>query len=350
MIRLLAIACLVVLTACGRIDSHTPSPSAPPASPIHPVSTAQATTTSQGWPRTLQTPSGPLTLKAPPQRIVSTSVTLTGALLSIDAPVIASASVRHTGGVSDQQGFFSQWGAIARARGVKALYQGEVNADAVLAMQPDLIVVAATGGDSALKAKAILSTIAPVLVVNYDDRRWQDVATLLGTATGHEQRAAELSQQFARDIRALRQQAVLPAQPVTAMVYNDDGSGANIWTPESAQGRLLQEIGLQLAPLPASLRQQTVALGRRDIIPVSGERFAEALQGHDLLLFATDDHSVGQLLANPLLTNLPAVQARRVYALGADTFRLDYYSASHLLARLARQYSKTMPHHEQPAS
>lgn len=325
MSRSILLLCCLLLAACRQPDVA--------ASSSRPANV-------QGWPRTIETAAGPLTLQAPPQRIVSTSVTLTGALLSIDAPVVASASVRHTGGVSDREGFFSQWGDIARQRGVKALYRGEVNADAVLAMQPDLIVVAATGGDSALKAKAVLATIAPVLVVNYDDRRWHDVAALLGQATGHETRAAAISQQFASAIQTLRQQADMPSRPVTAMVYNEDGSGANIWTPESAQGRLLQEIGLTLAPLPDTLRQQSVALGRKDIIPVSGERFAEALNGHDLLLFASESAVVTDLLHNPLLTDLPAVQTKRVHALGADTFRLDYYSANHLLQRLAVQYAK----------
>ena len=44
----------------------------------------------QSWPRTLQTPKGPLTLQRAPERIVSTSVTITGTLLAIDAPVTGS--------------------------------------------------------------------------------------------------------------------------------------------------------------------------------------------------------------------------------------------------------------------
>jgi ferric enterobactin transport system substrate-binding protein len=35
------------------------------------------------------------------------------------------------------------------------------------------------------------------------------------------------------------------------------------------------------------------------------------------------------------------VKQRQVYALGADTFRLDYYSASHLLARLEQLFVKS---------
>jgi ferric enterobactin transport system substrate-binding protein len=43
-------------------------------------------------------------------------------------------------------------------------------------------------------------------------------------------------------------------------------------------------------------------------------------------------------MANPFLAHLPAVQHKRVYALGNDTFRLDYYSASNLLTLLEKQF------------
>ncbi|ECP1721297.1 Fe2+-enterobactin ABC transporter substrate-binding protein, partial [Salmonella enterica] len=43
-----------------------------------------------GWPRQIQDSRGVHTLDHKPARIVSTSVTLTGSLLAIDAPVVAS--------------------------------------------------------------------------------------------------------------------------------------------------------------------------------------------------------------------------------------------------------------------
>jgi len=328
----LSIVFLMLLWGCG------PAADVSDTSPAVEAANSSPATENASWPRTIQTSSGPLILDAQPRRIVSTSVTLTGSLLAIQAPVVASATVRHSGGVTDEQGFFSQWGAIASQRGVKPLYQGEVNADAVLAMQPDLIVVSATGGDSALKAKDLLETIAPVLVVNYDDRSWQDVATLLGQATGHEADARHIIADFQHQIDQLRQHSQLPRHPITAMVYNEDGSGANIWTHDSAQGRLLSQIGLTLAPVPDDVQQQSVALGRRDILPVSGERFSQALTGQSLLLFATGDETVPDVLHNPLLAALPAVRQQQVYALGADTFRLDYYSARHVLERLAQVF------------
>lgn len=131
----------------------------------------------EGWPRQVMTSKGSITLQQPPQRIVSTSVTVTGTLLAINAPVIASGATAPNNRVSDAQGFFRQWGDVAKQRGVQRLYIGEPNAEAIAGQAPDLIIIAATGGDSALKLYDQLSAIAPVMVVNYDDKSWQELAT-----------------------------------------------------------------------------------------------------------------------------------------------------------------------------
>lgn len=285
------------------------------------------------WPREINGANGTLTLQQAPQRIVSTSVTLTGSLLAIDAPVIASGATAPGSRLADKQGFFRQWGNVAAQRGVKRLYIGEANAEAIAEQAPDLIVVSATGNDSAIKLVDQLSTIAPVLVINYDDKSWQQVVQELGEATGHEGKANEIVQAFDRREAALRKQLTLPPQPVTAMVYNAGGRSTNIWTPQSAQGKLLQQLGFTLATPPAS--QASHSMGKRqDIIQSGGENLAGDLNGQSYLLFAATDADADALMHNPFLADTAAVKAKRVYALGIDTFRLDYFSASNVLTRL----------------
>lgn len=63
-----------------------------------------------------------------------------------------------------------QWGDIAKQRKVARLYIGEPSAEAVAAQMPDLILISATGGDSALALYDQLSAIAPTLIINYDDK------------------------------------------------------------------------------------------------------------------------------------------------------------------------------------
>ncbi|ADU67812.1 Fe2+-enterobactin ABC transporter substrate-binding protein [Pantoea sp. At-9b] len=295
----------------------------------------------QGWPRKIQTEQGVVTLTKAPQRIVSTSVTLTGSLLAIDAPVIASGATVPNSRLSDDQGFFRQWGEVAKQRGVKRLYIGEPSAEAIAAEAPDLIIVSATGNDSAIKLVSQLSAIAPTLVINYDDKSWQDLMTLLGDATGHETEAAQHIKAFADRQAALKKAIKLPPQPVSAMVWNGDGRAVNLWTAESAQGKLLQQLGFTLALPPANIQQSHSMGQRKDIIQLAGENVASGLTGHSFLLFAADDKTRQSVLSNPFLAQNAAVTQQQVYALGVDSFRLDYFSASNLLARLETLFVKS---------
>lgn len=288
----------------------------------------------EGWPREIKTSHGILTLQQPPQRIVSTSVTVTGTLLAINAPVIASGASGPNSRFADQQGFFRQWGDIAKQRGVERLYIGEPNAEAIAGQAPDLIIIAATGGDSALKLYDQLSAIAPVMVVNYDDKSWQDLAKELGQATGKEADAAAVIARFEAREAALKKAIKLPPQPVSALVYSADGKTANLWTPASPQGQLLQELGFKLALVPLNIAASLSQGKRHDIIQLSGEKMPDALNGQTLLLFSASQTDAERLLTNPFLAKLPAVEGKRVYAMGDDTFRLDYYSASNMLTQL----------------
>ncbi|WP_097095099.1 Fe2+-enterobactin ABC transporter substrate-binding protein [Candidatus Pantoea floridensis] len=295
----------------------------------------------QGWPRTLQGANGSLTLNKAPQRIVSTSVTLTGSLLAIDAPVIASGATAPNSRLADEQGFFRQWSEVAKQHQLKRLYIGEPSAEAVAAEAPDLIIVSATGNDSAIKLVDQFSAIAPTLVVNYDDKSWQDVVTLLGQATGHEAQAAQRVNAFNDREAALKKAITLPPQPVSAMVWNGGGRAVNLWTAASAQGKLLEQLGFTLAVPPASVEQSHSMGQRKDIIQLSGENLASGLTGKTFLLFAADDKTTQSVLSNPFLAQNAAVQNKQVYELGVDSFRLDYYSASNLLARLEKLFVKS---------
>ncbi|MDX7584867.1 Fe2+-enterobactin ABC transporter substrate-binding protein, partial [Klebsiella pneumoniae] len=66
-----------------------------------------------------------------------------------------------------------------------------------------------------------------------------------------------------------------------------------------------------------------------------GEHLAAGLHGQSLFLVAGDQKDADAIYANPLLAQLPAVAGKRVYPLGTETFRLDYYSALLVLQRLS---------------
>ncbi|WP_145508102.1 Fe2+-enterobactin ABC transporter substrate-binding protein [Yersinia alsatica] len=290
------------------------------------------------WSRTVETAKGPVTLTHQPTRIVSTSITITGTLLAINAPVIATGATVPDTTVADHQGFFTQWSDVAQAKKLVPMYQTEPNAEAVAGMNPDLIIISATGGDSALKLYEQLSAIAPTLVINYDDKSWQELAIALGQATGHEADAQQVIDNFTRRLNEVKQNITLPPQPTSAFVYQAAGSTANLWTENSAQGKLLQELGFTLAEVPDAVKGNTSMGHRKDIIQLGGEKLAEGLNGETILLFSGDQPAIDALKSNKFLAHIPAIEHNRVYAAGYDTFRLDYYSASNLLARIEAMF------------
>ena len=293
---------------------------------------------SAGWPRSITDSRGVHQLASQPQRIVSTSVTLTGSLLALGAPVVASGATMPNNRFADGQGFLRQWGDIATSRDITRLYIGEPNAEAVMAQMPDLILISATGGDSALALYEQLSGIAPTLIVNYDDKSWQSLLTELGEITGYEAQAAKRINEFNLELAKLKQHIKLPPQPINALVYSPGSHRANLWTSESAQGQLLEQAGFTLASLPEGLPVLKSQGKRQDIIQLGGEQLASGLNGQSMLLFAGDNKEVDAIYANALLAQLPAVENRRVWALGVETFRLDYYSAMLILQRLDKLF------------
>ena len=207
-----------------------------------------------GWPRSIMTRQGLLTISSPPKRIVSTSVTLTGTLLAINAPIIASGATMANTSVAEKQGFMRQWASIAEERHITALYQTEPNAEAIIQANPDLIIISPTGGDSAMKLYDQLKDIAPTLVIGYDNKSWLQLAHIFGNAFGLEANAKSAIDSFQQQLDDTKNAIQLPPQPITAMVYYQDATGGNIWTSESAQGRLLQELGFTLATIPESVK------------------------------------------------------------------------------------------------
>ena len=125
-----------------------------------------------------------------PQRIVSTTPSVTGILLAINAPVIATAAAAPSR-LTDAKGFFRQWAEVADQRAVQVLYPNlQFDLEAVIGWAPDLLVVSATGADSVLQHQAELQAQGiNSTVVNYSNHSWQEMAVELGKVTGLEQQA-----------------------------------------------------------------------------------------------------------------------------------------------------------------
>ncbi|QCR10347.1 Fe2+-enterobactin ABC transporter substrate-binding protein [Brenneria rubrifaciens] len=285
-----------------------------------------------GWPREFHNADGTTTtLTSPPKRILSTSVTITGTLLAVDAPVVASATAANGR-------FFAQWDKVAQTRHLEKLWPaGSVDLEAAYAVVPDLIVVAATGGDSAIGQIDELKAIAPTIVLDYGGQTWQDLAREIGAATGLEAQANARIAEFDASVEASRKKITLPAGKVNIISYNGPGASNPIATPDGVHARLLRSLGFTLeAP---DLAWQSNMAPRQDFVWAQYENLTRLSAPSTFLLSAGDDN-VAAFLGDPMLANLPSVKNRQVYGLGVNSFRIDYFSAKEIIEGIVRRFGK----------
>lgn len=298
-----------------------------------------ASASSPGSARTITHDLGEAVINGTPKRIVSTSVVLTGTLLALDAPVIGSGASKPDSEGFDDIGFFSHWSAIAKERGVKALYaNSELDIEAVTAEKPDLIIIASSGGDSTAKEYDSLSRIAPTVAINYNSESWQDVTRQVADVTGTQARAEELTNTFNSRITELKAgMSGVPTDAVQAIVYTPT-KGLSFAKPDGPHDEIFSALGFKLAEAPASSGEE--GANRKDFVFATVEQSVQALTSDTLLLVSGDDKTVEQMKADSNYNTTRPVSSGKLVPLGISSFKLDYYSALAMAETLAAAYPK----------
>ena len=286
-----------------------------------------------GWPRTIAHEAGELVLEAQPQTIVSTTLSVTGTLLAINAPVTASAATAPSA-ITDGKGFFSQWAAIADERGVEVLYPGlQFDLEAVLAAEPDLVIVSTSGADSVRDHYEELVALGiPTMVVNYSNKTWQDLALQLAEATGLEAEAQEAIESFNAYAADAATRITPPEGGASIVSFNGASSDTAIAKVTGPHAQIFAAMGIEVLEAPDGL--DTSVQERADFAFVTMENVSAAVQGESVFLLSGTPAVAEAFLAEPTLANLPAVQNGRVYPLGPTSFRIDYYSGIELIDTL----------------
>ncbi|MBQ1784189.1 MAG: Fe2+-enterobactin ABC transporter substrate-binding protein [Gammaproteobacteria bacterium] len=282
------------------------------------------------WPRTFTNADGSQTVIADmPTRILSTSVTVTGTLLAIDAPVVASATAANGR-------YFAQWSEVAQERGVKKLWPaGSVDLELAYVLAPDLIVIASGGADSALAQRAELQQIAPTIVVDYGGQTWQSLAKLLGEASGLEQQTAQHLAAFDAYVAQSKAQIQPPSGLANIISYNGPGAPNPVATADGVHGQLLKALGFELeAPSP---EWQAGTTATNDFVRSQYEHLT-LLKAPTTFLLGVGEERAQAFLRDPMLVNLPAVKNRQVFGLGENSFRVDYFSARQIVDNIVRRF------------
>ena len=325
----------LLLTACSSGSGDGDATASDDATTAAEESTSEEAAAEEGeWPRIIEHASGETEIPEQPLVIVSTSITLTGTLLAIDAPVAASAAT-SVGPLTDDNGFFAQWADVAAERGVEVLYPNlELDLEAIEALEPDLNIGSIVGADSTVDSYDQLAEIAPTVMLDYGASSWEDLAVVLGEATGLEADAAAVIDEFDAYLAESAAAITLPEQPVSALAYNG-ADGGGIFSATSPQASILTSLGFTYVAGPDELADTV----RSDVSFFTAENLPTAL-GEAKVAFVVSggDEDAAALLADPLLANTPSVSAGNVLPLGPTSFRIDFYSGTQMVEVLLAEF------------
>lgn len=313
------IACLLVISLGACTSTTKPE--------VRDASTADVE--ADGWPRVVTDETGDL-IKIPskPERIVSTSVSVTGTLLSLDAPVVAT-SVAPQNPATDKHGFLNQWGQVASKRSVDALYEiGNFDLEAIRDRKPDLILVSASGADSELEHLDQLREIAPTLLVDYTEKKWTALSADLAKATGTEEAAARNNSIISQRVASLKQSLSIPAGTTTSILSYHQGNISPIAQSTGPHAQLFESLGFTVLDPPAEF--DTSMQEREDFSFTSYEGLAKSLPGDTAFLLSSDPEATEQFSSDASLAQLPSVRGGNVFAL-QESFLLDFFSTQKIL-------------------
>lgn len=305
----------LALTGCAASDADGESTDA---------ATGEAASSNIEYPLTFENADGTTTeIPEQPTNIVSTSVTVTGSLLSFGAPVTAS-------GAAANGQFFAQWADVADEAGVEAIWPaGEVDVESVIAADPDLIVVAATGADSAIDNLSDFQDIAPTIVVDYGGETWQELTLELAEATGLTEDAQATIDGFEAHVAEVKDQITVPEGEANIISFNGPGENNPIGRVGGPHAELLTELGFTIEDPNVEWHNQE-GDPRNDFVWASYENLTE-LTADTTFILSQDNEGAQAFADDSVLANLPSVQNGQVYGLGVNSFRVDFYSATEIV-------------------
>ena len=258
------------------------------------------------YPVTIEHKFGETTLETKPERVVSLGYTEQDALLALGVEPVA---VRYFFG--DENNAIFPW-AQDEAAGVRPqvlnMPYGELNYEAILALEPDLI--SAIDAGITREEYDTLSQIAPVLAQSNDfidfGTPWQERVRRVATALGEVERAEEIITGLESQLDAVREANPEFAGKTVAVAYRNGGT-YGFYTAQDSRARFFEDLGFIV---PAELVELA---GESFYADISQERLD--LLDQDLLVFLDvpfAEDGTPALEDDPLLSQLGAVRDARV--------------------------------------
>ncbi|MGC4892379.1 ABC transporter substrate-binding protein [Micromonospora sp. DT31] len=292
---LAAAATALLIAGCGTTEAPAATAPTPDAAATGPVTV----TDSRGK---------TITLKSPARKVVGLEWGEVEMLVGLGVMPV---------GAADPKGYATWVTAAPLDPGVKDVgTRGEPSVDAIVALQPDLVVMAAERGSTVVTQ---LEKYVPVLVTKGSDatdniKRMRSDLTMIATATGRTAQADKLLADFDTALADGRRK-IADAGAAGRQFAIADGwkQGSTVSIRMFGQGALVSQLGIQLGLKNAwtGKTDEMWGLGQTDVEGLS------VLKGQDLHFFynASDGEDVfaDGLAGNAIWRALPFVQQNKLH-------------------------------------
>ncbi|MEM1256504.1 MAG: iron-siderophore ABC transporter substrate-binding protein [Cyanobacteria bacterium P01_H01_bin.21] len=187
------------------------------------------------------------------------------------------------------------------------------NLEAILALNPDLILWSQPGGNLYEK----LSQIAPTVFTDNGGQvgkdAWQDNFLLYAEALGKVEQAEQLLQSYRQRVQQLQETISQPqALKVSVLIVNDN---VRAYTAGSFSGSVLQDVGFSRPLAQAESKGYALELSPETLDELDGDYIFLVYSTYRPGGFQKDD-----FISNPIWSQLQAVQQDRVCEVNGDVW------------------------------
>jgi len=304
-----------------------------------PASDQDAAVTDESATRVVTTEQGEVTVSADPQKVVLLNYALAGYLYDLDVPVAGLTQEDY-----DYEASFSDfWAEDAEEQGTEFISWSADGFDleAILALEPDLIVAGGVGFPLKLATEAYddLSDIAPTVIVSGDKATWQDQYSFLaddvfGKGEVYDEALAAYDDRVA-EVKA----AITPPEAPSAFLSILPDGRVFVAREDMGLPVVFASVGIEAAPLFATGDYEPYTPGG-DSFELSTEQVGQVVTQPTVFItgFNTDIGDIDALRQNPVLAALPSFQNDAAYVLPYWMARGDYDEALALLDEIERLF------------
>lgn len=281
------------------------------------------------FPRTVTHAYGETTIDSEPQRVATVSWVNADVLLSLGVVPVGMPASDFGGNEQGSTEWFDA--ALAEQGGEMPETYSEtdgINAEAIAALEPDLIVGAYSGMSE--EEYDELSGIAPVVPMPEGapafGTNWDEATSLVGEAVGREDRAGDVIDEVNGQIEDYA--AEHPALDGASFIYGtldpDAADPIQIFSSIDNRPRFMSSLGMEQAPAVAAEESPD-----EFYVTWSPER-ADELAADVIVTWAANEGVEDAIAADPLLSRIPAVAEGNVVVQTDDSEVLSLSAASPL--------------------